>query len=98
MSKDLLRLNGVCKRFGGVVAADDVSFTIKPGMISGLIGPNGAGKSTMLNLISGIYSVDSGEIFFDGQNVTNVPPYTRARMGIGRTFQTPRFLTRSTLR
>lgn len=98
MSKDLLRLNGVCKRFGGVVAADDVSFTIKPGMISGLIGPNGAGKSTMLNLISGIYSVDSGEIFFDGQNVTNVPPYTRARMGIGRTFQTPRFLTRSNIR
>lgn len=98
MNQELLRLDKVCKRFGGVVAAENVSFTIAPGMISGLIGPNGAGKSTMLNLISGIYSADSGEIYFDGKNVTKVPPYERARMGIGRTFQTPRFLTRSNIR
>ena len=95
---NLLRLDNVCKRFGGVIAADDVSFTVEAGMIQGLIGPNGAGKSTLLNLISGIYPVDSGEIYLEGTNITKVPPYDRARMGIGRTFQTPRFLQRSNIR
>jgi ABC-type branched-chain amino acid transport systems, ATPase component len=91
-------MDHVCKRFGGVIAADDVSFSVLPGQVHGLIGPNGAGKSTMMNLISGIYAPDSGSIFFNDKDVTKLPPYSRARMGLGRTFQTPRFLTRSNIR
>lgn len=93
-----LRLEGVNKRFGGVVAAKDVTMSVLPGEIHGLIGPNGAGKSTMMNLISGIYTCDSGKIYFEGKDITEVPAHMRARMGIGRTFQTPRFLYRSSIR
>lgn len=94
----ILHLENVCKRFGGVIAGNDISFDLYPGEIHGLIGPNGAGKSTLMNLISGIYACDSGKIFFEGKDITKVPPYARARMGIGRTFQTPRFLHRSSIR
>lgn len=96
--KPILRLDKVSKRFGGVIAANDVSFSVYPGRINGLIGPNGAGKSTLMNLISGIYEVDSGEIFLDEVNITDIPAHKRARMGLGRTFQTPRFLQRSNIR
>ncbi|MEM1485379.1 ABC transporter ATP-binding protein [Oscillospiraceae bacterium PP1C4] len=96
--KPILRLDKVCKRFGGVVAADDVTFSVLPGEVHGLIGPNGAGKSTLMNLISGIYTPDSGSVFLDEQDISSVPSYMRARMGIGRTFQTPRFLQRSNIR
>ncbi|MGI6161587.1 MAG: ABC transporter ATP-binding protein [Christensenellales bacterium] len=98
MTKPILRLQNVCKNFGGVVAADEVSFSVEPGEIHGLIGPNGAGKTTLLNLISGIYEVDSGDIFFNEENITAIPDYKRARMGISRTFQSPRFLQRSNIR
>ena len=94
----ILRLDGICKRFGGVVAAKDITFSVLPGEVHGLIGPNGAGKSTMMNIISGIYSPDKGRVFLNEEDVTKVPPYTRARMGIGRTFQTPRFMQRSSIR
>ncbi len=94
----VLKLEGVCKAFGGVVTARNVDLEVFPGEIHGLIGPNGAGKTTMMNLISGIYSCDGGKISFNGQDVTAVPSYKRARMGIGRTFQTPRFLTKSSIR
>ena len=96
--KPILRLDGVSKRFGGVVAADDVTFEVVPGEVHGLIGPNGAGKSTMMNLISGIYQPDAGQVFIDEVNVTNTPAHDRARMGLGRTFQTPRFLQRSNIK
>lgn len=96
--KPILRLEGINKRFGGVIAADNVSFSVYPGTVQGLIGPNGAGKSTMMNVISGIYTADEGKIFFDEKEITNVPSYDRAQMGIGRTFQTPRFLARSNIR
>ena len=96
--KPLLRLDGVCKSFGGVVAADDVSFAVNPGEIHGLIGPNGAGKSTIMNLISGIYAVDQGSIFLDEEEITKIPAFVRAKKGIGRTFQSPRFLRRSNIR
>ena len=96
--KEILRLEDVNKAFGGVVAADHVSFRVRSGEITGLIGPNGAGKTTTLNLISGIYPVDSGKIYLDGQDVTNLPAYHRARIGIARTFQSPRFMHRSTIR
>ncbi|MDI9440808.1 MAG: ABC transporter ATP-binding protein [Bacillota bacterium] len=96
--KPVLRLDRVCKRFGGVVAADNVSFAVLPGEIHGLIGPNGAGKTTLMNLISGIYAVDSGSIYLEDKEVTTTPSHTRARLGIGRTFQSPRFLQRATIR
>ena len=98
MGEAILRLEGVCKSFGGVVTAKQVNLEVQPGEIHGLIGPNGAGKSTMMNLISGIYEVDEGKIFFHGEDVTNIPSHIRARKGIGRTFQTPRFLYRSNIR
>lgn len=94
----ILRLEGITKSFGGVVAADGVCLSVMPGQIHGLIGPNGAGKSTLMNIISGIYQQDAGSIFFDGKNIDSVPPHTRASMGIGRTFQVPRFLQRSSIR
>jgi len=94
----ILRLDGVSKRFGGVVAADDVTFSVMPGEVHGLIGPNGAGKSTMMNLISGIYTPDAGRIYLNEQDISSIPSHMRARMGIGRTFQTPRFLQRSNIR
>lgn len=96
--KPILRLEQVSKRFGGVVAADDMTFELMPGKVKGLIGPNGAGKSTLLNLISGIYAPDGGDIYFDERKITQTPAHKRARMGIGRTFQTPRFLQRSSIR
>ncbi len=97
MAEPILELKGVNKAFGGVVTANNVNLTVMPGEIRGLIGPNGAGKTTMLNLISGIYDVDSGTIIFDGKDVTKIPAYKRSRMGIGRTFQSPRFLQRSSI-
>ena len=97
-SNPILRLDKLCKSFGGVVTAKDVSFSVYPGEIKGLIGPNGAGKTTILNMISGIYTPDSGKIFFDEKEITDAPDYMRARLGIGRTFQTPRFLQRSSIR
>ncbi|MGI6162106.1 MAG: ABC transporter ATP-binding protein [Christensenellales bacterium] len=96
--KPVLELNGVCKNFGGVVAAKDVDIKVYPGAIRGLIGPNGAGKTTILNLISGIYPVDAGRITFLDKDITKMAPYNRARMGLGRTFQAPRFLQRSSIK
>lgn len=97
MAECLLEVRNVNKAFGGVVTAENVNMTVEAGQIRGLIGPNGAGKTTLLNLISGIYDVDSGQIIFNGQDVTNVPTHKRARMGIGRTFQSPRFMNRANI-
>lgn len=92
-----LKVEDISISFGGLKAVQDVSFTLEPGEIMGLIGPNGAGKSTTLNLISGLYACDTGKVFLDGKDVTKVSAHNRARLGLGRTFQTPRFLTRSTV-
>ena len=76
MGEAILRLEGVCKSFGGVVTAKNVDLKVMPGEIHGLIGPNGAGKSTMMNLISGIYEVDEGKIYFSGRGYYGNPfPY-----------------------
>ncbi len=91
-------LDKLCKRFGGVVAADEVSFTLVSGAIHGLIGPNGSGKSTVLNLISGVTDMDSGDVILDGKSITRQPNYMRARLGIARTFQHPRLLGRCDVR
>ena len=83
----LLEINHIKKSFGGVQAVKDVSLKLDKGHIVGIIGPNGAGKTTVLNLISGIYPIDSGEILFNGQSLSKMPQYKIARLGISRTFQ-----------
>ena len=95
MTEPILKLTDVNKSFGGVVVASHVHLSLQPGEIHGLIGPNGAGKTTLLNLISGIYNMDSGKIEFCGKDISHTPPHDRARMGLGRTFQTPRFLDKT---
>jgi branched-chain amino acid transport system ATP-binding protein len=83
----LLEAENLSKSFGGVMAVNRVSFTIKQGEILGLIGPNGAGKSTLFNLISGIDKPDSGTIKLDGQDITSLAPHKVCQKGIARTFQ-----------
>lgn len=87
-----LALDGVSKHFGGVVAANKVTFELRYGKVFGLIGPNGAGKTTLINLITGIYSVDEGSIYLASSDITKKSVHERARMGIVRTFQHPRLL------
>lgn len=86
----LLQLEGVTKRFGGLFAVNHVSLEIASGEAIGIVGPNGSGKTTLFNLISGVYAPDHGKLVFDGQEITQLPPYRRAHLGIGRTFQIPR--------
>ena len=83
----LLEINHIQKSFGGVQAVKDVSLRVDKGQIVGIIGPNGAGKTTVLNLISGIYPVDSGEILMNGQNISGMKQYKITRLGVSRTFQ-----------
>jgi branched-chain amino acid transport system ATP-binding protein len=83
----LLAASGISKRFGGVQALADVSFSITQGEIYGLIGPNGAGKTTLFNLLTGIYAPDSGRFAFDGNKLSGLKPHQVAARGIGRTFQ-----------
>ncbi len=78
------------KRFGGVVAADNVNFKVMHGEFRCMIGPNGAGKSTLFAMLCGIQSADSGQIFFFGQDVTRTQAFQRVRLGVGLTFQTNR--------
>jgi branched-chain amino acid transport system ATP-binding protein len=84
---EVIRLEGVHKRFGGIVVAQDINLTIGQGDILGLIGPNGAGKTSLFNLISGVVALDAGSIFLAGQRIDNMPLYRRARAGISRTWQ-----------
>jgi branched-chain amino acid transport system ATP-binding protein len=84
----ILQLEKVTKRFGGLVAVNDVSFGVEPGEIVGIIGPNGAGKTTIFNLIVGIYKPDRGKIIFGNQAIHGLPSHEIARLGITKTFQT----------
>jgi branched-chain amino acid transport system ATP-binding protein len=83
----ILKVDHVTRRFAGLVAVNDVSFTLNEGEILGVIGPNGAGKTTLVSLISGTLPPSSGHILFEGNDITRLPAYRRARLGIGRTFQ-----------
>ncbi|MCC6212633.1 MAG: ABC transporter ATP-binding protein [Burkholderiales bacterium] len=83
----LLEARGVGKRFGGVQALSQVSFTIARGEIYGMIGPNGAGKTTLFNLLTGIYRPDAGAFLFDGRNLAGLKPHQIAAAGIARSFQ-----------
>ena len=86
----ILKLEGITKSFGGLIAVNNVSFEVKEGEIFGLIGPNGSGKTTLFNLINHYFSVTSGRITFKNQNITNKKTFEIARLGIGRTFQVVR--------
>lgn len=82
-----LQVNGIKKRFGGIVAVDKVSFEVNEGEIVSIIGPNGAGKTTVFNMLTGVYKIDEGEIIFDGKPIHNLKPQQIVKSGISRTFQ-----------
>lgn len=86
----LLEVRNLTKRFGGLVAVNDVSFSIEPREIRGLIGPNGSGKSTTMNMLAGLYRPSGGDILYQGKSIVNLPPYRRVWKGIMRTFQIPK--------
>ena len=86
---EVLRISGLSKSFGVIKVADRLDFGVGAGECLGVIGPNGAGKSSVLNLIVGLLRPDRGAIILDGQDVTALPAYRRARLGIGRAFQIP---------
>jgi branched-chain amino acid transport system ATP-binding protein len=83
----LLQVEGASKRFGNLVAIDEVSLTVEPGELRAIIGPNGAGKTTFFNLVSGLVAPTSGTILFEGRNVTAFAPEKRVARGMARTFQ-----------
>jgi len=93
---NLLVADQVRKEFGGLVATDDIDFTIPRGSIVALIGPNGAGKTTFFNQITGVYVPTSGSIVFDGTEVVGKPPHAIVELGVGRTFQNIRLFAQMT--
>jgi branched-chain amino acid transport system ATP-binding protein len=92
----VLHANNLVKRFGGIVAVNNVSLKINGGEVVGLIGPNGSGKTTLINLVSGFYKPDGGRIVFEGIDITKKEPYERVKLGIARTFQIPRLISNMT--
>jgi len=87
MTEPLLSLKNVTMKFGGVTALNDVTFDVKPKEILGLIGPNGAGKTTIFNVITGVYQLTSGDIYFEGSSLAGKKRYKITRSGVARTFQ-----------
>lgn len=87
MTEPLLEGRHLRKAFGGLVAVDDVSLQIAPGSAHSIIGPNGAGKTTLFNLLTGRYRPTSGTVWFKGRDITRLPVYARAQIGMGRSFQ-----------
>jgi branched-chain amino acid transport system ATP-binding protein len=83
----MLRLNGITKVFGGLTALEDVSFSVAEGSITGVIGPNGAGKTTLFNIVTGLYTQTTGEVFLGGKNISFLGTEELAGLGLVRTFQ-----------
>jgi ABC-type branched-subunit amino acid transport system ATPase component/ABC-type branched-subunit amino acid transport system permease subunit len=96
-AKPLLEVKGLEKSFGGVRAVDGASFAVPEGSITALIGPNGSGKTTVFNLIGGTMAPQAGEVWFDGQRMDGKPPWQRAHLGLGRTFQITRLFREMTV-
>ena len=97
MNRKLLEVQGLCKDFGGLRAVDEVDFHVREGEIYSIIGPNGSGKTTIFNVITGFHPATQGKIFFRGENITNLKPYTVAQKGIARTFQLTAVFSRDTV-
>jgi branched-chain amino acid transport system ATP-binding protein len=93
----ILEVDRLSHRFGGLLVVDDLTFAVGEGEIVGLIGPNGAGKTTVLNLITGLYSPDQGDIRFEGESVAGLAPHEVTERGIARTFQTLRLFLNMTV-
>lgn len=93
----MLDIKGLNKSFGGIQAVQDCSFQVQEGAIVSLIGPNGAGKTTVFNLVTGLLSIDSGEVCFEGKKLNGLQPHQITRMGISRTFQITRDLQELTV-
>ncbi len=83
----LLELNGLTKRYGGILAVDQVTMSVEQGEVRAVIGPNGAGKTSLFHLITGVVKATEGTVMFDGQNITGVAAFGRCQMGLSRTFQ-----------
>lgn len=83
----LIEISGLCKGFGGVMAIDHLDCAVLKGELLGIIGPNGSGKTTLVNLITGFVKPASGKIFYNGKDITGMPPYKIVRLGVARTFQ-----------
>jgi branched-chain amino acid transport system ATP-binding protein len=98
VTQAIIDVKGVTKKFKGLLALSKVTFSIYPGEMLAIVGPNGSGKTTLFNVISGFYKPEGGSIIFDGKDVTNVPAYERAKMGIARSFQIPRPFLGATVR
>lgn len=94
----ILEIENVSKRFGGLLALDNVNATVNEGEIFGLIGPNGAGKTTLFNAINGVFPATEGKIKFKGEDITHLPPYAVSARGIARTHQIVRPLNELTVR
>jgi len=97
MNKATLEIKSIDKIFGGIKAVNNLSLSIKKGEIVGIIGPNGSGKTTLFNVISGFLKPDKGDIFLNEKKITNLPPYLRADLGIGRIFQEVRIFNKLTV-
>ena len=98
METPILAVNNITKRFGGLVAVEDLSFELHAGEVLGFLGPNGAGKTTLINLIAGEHALDEGEVTFKGKNISGLPPHKICHLGIARTYQIPQpFITLTVL-
>jgi branched-chain amino acid transport system ATP-binding protein len=89
VDEPILSINKVSKRFGGLLAVNDISFSLTDGQIMGVMGPNGAGKTTLVNIICGFYKPESGTIKFKGRDITHLPAHKVCHYGIARTYQIP---------
>jgi branched-chain amino acid transport system ATP-binding protein len=94
--RDLLVASGIRKEFGGLLAVNDLDFTIPQRSIVSLIGPNGAGKTTFFNMLTGVYLATAGQILFDEVDITDKPPHAITKLGVGRTFQNIRLFPQMT--
>jgi len=83
----MIKTESVTKAFGGLKAVNNVNFELKEGMLASIIGPNGAGKTTFFNLLSGLFPPTEGRVFYEEEDITDLPPYERVMKGMGRTFQ-----------